>query len=410
MFSLFRNRHRAGTSLAAIVMVMFTLSPPCAVRSLAQPRVGVEFDAAVFVSDNPFLLPGEDVGEDLGTAAVDIAARPYLDWDLDPRTQLEFTGEVGFRQYLQHYGNFVTGFADLQLEHRRNEYLTVSGQLSYDRSLVTDPLSDSIDFADSVDFAIDSTGIHETMEARPTVTWNPNARLTVTGDMGWRKLRYPGSVLLQATDAYDVGARASKRISPVMSVGAQARFTSSQSGDDSDSTVTSFNLVATRQLGANWHGDVQAGVEWSNLNDPGSPDQDSRAQFNGGFSLCHERTRLSACLTGSIRSEVSGFGGLQREKTLGARISNRMSERGTLTGEFDARQAKLPGFADHARILRASGAYDHRLDRNLFFTSSATYMQRQLLGENIDAVVFLIGLSIRGERILTPTRKLKGWA
>ena len=389
MSSLFRNRQRASICWAAIVMFILALGPALAPQCFARPNVGVEFDADVFVSDNPFLLPGEDTG----AAAADVAARPYLDWDLDPHTRLEFTGEVGFRQFHRRYGNFVTGFADLQLQHRRNEYLTVGAQVTYDRSLVSDPLSDSLDFA------FDSRGVHESAEVRPTVAWNPNARVSITGDMGWRKMRYPGSILLRPIDAYDVGVSASRRMNAATSLGAQARLTSSQSGDGGDTSVTSFNIVATHRLSEHWYGDVQAGVEWTGLNDPIAPDDDNRAQFNGGFSLCHEPRRTVVCVTGAIRSEVSGFGGLQREKTLGATLSSRVSERGTITGEFDGRKANLPGFTHPASILRASGGYEHRLDRNIYLTSNATYMQRKLLGQRVDAVILQVGLSIRGSRI-----------
>lgn len=388
MSSLFRRRPRAGSCWAAIVMLIFAFGPAFAPQCLARPNVGVEFDATVFVSDNPFLLPGED----LGAAAADVAARPYLDWELDPRTQVEFTGEVGFRQYHRRYGNFVTGFADLQVRHRRNEFLTVSAQANYDRSLVSDPLSDSLDFA------FDSRGVHESMEVRPTVAWNPNARVAVSADMGWRKLRYPGSVVLRPIDAFDVGVSGSKRLSERMSVGAQARMTTSRGDDGGDTSVKSFNLLATRRFSASWYGDVQVGVEWTNLEDPVGPDDDNRAQFNGGFSLCHEPRRTVVCVNGAIRSEVSGFGGLQREKTLGATLSNRISERGTITAEFDGRRANLPGFTHPASILRASGGYEHRLDRNIYLTSNASYIQRKLLGQQVNGIIFQVGLSIRGAR------------
>ena len=305
---------------------------------------------------------------------------------------MEFTGEVGFRQYSRRYGNFVTGFADLQVRHRRNEHLTVGAQATFDRSLVSDPLNDSLDFA------FDSRGVHESTEVRPTVTWNPNSRVAVNADAGWRKMRYPGSILLRPIDAYDAGIGVSRRMSAATSLGAQARITSTRSDEGGDTSVKSFGLVATRRFSEHWYGDVQVGVEWTNMDDPIGPDDDNRAQFNGGFSLCHEPRRTVICVTGSIRNEVSGFGGLQREKTLGATLSRRVSERGTLTGEFDGREANLPGFANPASILRASGGYEHRLDRNIYLTSNATYLQRKLLGQRVDAVIFQVGLSIRGAR------------
>ena len=93
---------------------------------MAKPEIGVDFDAVVFASDNPFLIPGDN----RGSGAIDVAALPYVDWQLDPRTNFEFNGELAFRQYFKHYGNYFTGSADGQLTHRHNEFLTVGAQAS----------------------------------------------------------------------------------------------------------------------------------------------------------------------------------------------------------------------------------------------------------------------------------------
>ena len=50
------------------------------------------------------------------------------------------------------------------------------------------------------------SGIRESIDARASVAWSPNATMTITGDGGWQNLRYPGSRILQTTDAFDIGA------------------------------------------------------------------------------------------------------------------------------------------------------------------------------------------------------------
>lgn len=382
------RKRGANSRFTTAGALTIALSPCLASESLAQPEVGLEIDAAVFASDNPFLIAGEN----RASGAVDVAARPYVDWHLDPRTKLEFTGELGFRQYHKHYGNYVTGLADLGLRHRRNEYLTVSGRARYSRDLISDMLTDSIDFA------FDSRGVRESIDAGGTVAWNPSATITITGDLGWRKLRYPDSAILQATDAYDVGISASKRLNAKTSVGLQARATSSRPESSGDTSVKSVAFTAAHRFAENWHGDVQLGVEWSRLNDSFGSSHDDRARFNGGANLCYEPLRTSICLNGTIGSEVSGLGGLQRETSFGGTVRHQISEYGAITAEVESRKTNLPEFDAPARVLRVASNYEHRLNRTLYLTSGAAYLQRQFAGAKIDAAIIQIGLSIRGER------------
>ena len=364
------------------------MGPFLATKCMAQPELGLELDASTFVSDNPFVIPGNN----RESAAIDLAARPYVDWDLDHSTRLEFMGEVGFRQYFRLYGDFVTGFADLRLEHRHNEYLTISGQARYSRDLNSDILTDS------VDFAFDSRGVSERSEVRSAVAWSPHATLTLTGDARWQHLSYPSSRLLQTTDAYEVGVSATKQLNARTSVGAQARMTSSHPEITQESSVASFNLTASHQFAEHWNGTIVAGGEWSKPDDPFGSQGDDRVRFNGSLTLCYEPEHASACLRSSVGSEVSGLGGLQREYIVGATVSSRLSEHSTISADFETRKSDPPGTAFSARVLSASCDYEHRLNRNLYFTSRASYLQRKIGDASIGAVVFQIGISIRGAR------------
>jgi hypothetical protein len=142
MFSSFHNP-AASSRLIAIGLLALVLALCVATKSEARSAVTLEFDVNALVSDNPFLTTEKE----RATGAVELVARPRAELQLDPRTNLDFTGEVGFRQYSRRYGNFVTGRSDLRLRHRRSEYLTINGQASYARDLVSDSLTDSIDFA-----------------------------------------------------------------------------------------------------------------------------------------------------------------------------------------------------------------------------------------------------------------------
>lgn len=389
MFSSFPNRFSASSRWIAIGLVALALAFFLAAKSEAQNAVTLEFDTNVLVSDNPFLTTEKE----RATGAVELVARPRVDLKLDPRTDLDFTGEVGFRQYSRRYGNFVTGRSDLQLRHRRNEHLTVSGRAIYTRDLVSDLLTDSIDFA------IDTRSIRESIDARTSVAWSPDATTTIVGNGGWRRLRYPGSALLQTTKAYDFGFAADKRLSERMTVGVQASRTLSHILGGQDTSVTSLNATAARRFSAHWYGGTQLGIEWSKLYDPGSLTRESRGRFNGAAHLCYEPARTTACVRSAIGSEVSGLGGLQREFSVSADISHRISEFGTVSAETEYRRARLPGYDAPARVFASTLRYEHRIRRNIYLTPSVAYLQRnRRAGEKADAFIFQIGLSIRGAR------------
>lgn len=389
MFLSFPDHIEAASRLIAVGFLALLVAFSLAAKSEARSAITLEFDANVLVSDNPFLTTEKE----RATGAVELVARPRAELNLDPRTNLDFTGEVGVRQYSRRYGNFVTGRSDLQVRHRRNEHLTVTGRAIYARDLISDSLTDSIDFA------VDTRSIRESVDARTSVAWSPNAITTIVGDGGWRRLRYPGSTLLDTTKAFDFGIAASRRLDEKLTVGVQAHRTLSNVLGGEDTSVTSLNATAVRRFSAYWYGGTQLGIEWSKLYAPVSLARESRARFNGAAHLCYEPAQTTACIRTAIGSEVSGLGGLQREFSVGADIRHRISEFGTVSAEADYRRARLPGYDAAARVFASSIRYEHRVRRNVYLTPSLAYLQRnRRAGEKADAFIFQIGLSIRGAR------------
>ena len=388
MFSSFLNPV-SSSRLIAIGLLAVVLALCVATKSEAQSAVTLDFDANVLLSENPFVTTEKE----RLTGAVELVARPRVDLQLDPKTNLEFAGQLGFRQYSRRYGNFVTGRSDLRLRHRRNEFLTIRGQASYARELVSDAL------ADTIDFAVDTRSIRESVDARTAVEWSPDAITTIIGDGGWQRLRYPDSALLSTTKAYDFGVAASRRMDEKLTLGVEAHRTLSHVLNREDTSVTSLNATAVRRFSAHWYGGTRLGVEWSKINDPIGLTRQTRSRFNGDVHLCYEPSRTTACLRSAIGSEVSGLGGIQREFSVGTDISHRISEFGTLIADADLRRARLPGDDRAARVFASSVRYEHRIRRNLYLTPSVAYLQRnRRVGEKADAIIFQIGLSIRGAR------------
>jgi len=388
MFSSFHNPV-ASSRLIAIGLLAVVLALCVVTKSEARSTVTLEFDVNALVSDNPFLTTEKEHT----TGAIELVARPRAELQLNPRTNLDFTGEVGFRQYSRRYGNFVTGRSDLRLRHRRNEYLTINGQASYARDLVSDSL------ADSIDFAVDTRSIRESVDARTSVVWNPNAITTIIGNGGWRQLRYPDSTLLRTTKAYDFGVAANRQMNEKLTLGVEAHRTLSNILNGDDTSVTSLNATAVRRFSPHWYGGTALGIEWSKIYNPVSLARENRARFNGAAHLCYAPAGTTACVRSTLGSEVSGLGGIQREFSVETDISHRISEFGTVIAEADYRRASLPGFDGTAHVFASSVRYEHRIRRNFYLAPSVAYLQRnRRAGEKADAFIFQIGLSIRGAR------------
>jgi hypothetical protein len=184
-----------------------------------------------------------------------------------------------------------------------------------------------------------------------------------------------------------------------LTLGVEAHRTLSNVLNREDTSVTSLNATAVRRFSAHWYGGTRLGVEWSKINDPIGLTRQTRSRFNGDVHLCYEPSRTTACLRSAIGSEVSGLGGIQREFSVGTDISHRISEFGTLIADADLRRARLPGDDRAARVFASSVRYEHRIRRNLYLTPSVAYLQRnRRVGEKADAIIFQIGLSIRGAR------------
>lgn len=376
-----RRRVILGT-LAAAPAALF------ATDCLAQADVRIEADASVFLSDNPFLLTGTD----RAAGAVEFVARPEVDWTIAPATTLKVAGTAAVRQYHRRYGHYVTGGAEATFRHRQNEFLSLSSLLRYTRQLPTDALTDSIDAA------IDTRSVRENLTARSSIDWTPNATTTINANLGAERMHYSDSPLLSTTKAYDLGLALSKRVSTLMSVGVRTQLTVSNSANFGESSAKTFRLTASRRLESAWRADAEFGVELTSM--PGQPGEgrDRRTRFSGSANLCYEPRRFTACLSASLRSEVSGFSNLQRESALDASLTGRLSERGSLTATAGYRRARLGGFDSTTDLMHLSTRYEHRLTERFSLRAGVDYLHRtRVTGEKTGAVIFQIGVTFRGQ-------------
>lgn len=339
----------------------------------------------MFAGRNPFLV----VGDDKFAIGGKIAAQGRTGWTLAPGTRLDANGSIAFQQFSDGYGNFVTGGAALSLDHRRDEYLSLHSEASFERVLPTEAI------ADSIDSAIDPLNLQDRYSLAQTVTWHSDALTTMSGRLGWTRLDPRGSDLLEKTRAIDANLDASRQIDAYTSIGARANFTWSKSQSGGDPHAWSVRLTVERRFDHAWRAEFGAGVtQTSRLDDLGRRGGPG-VQFAGNLRLCHEPGRLTACVTASIEPVVSSYGGIRRETALGATLGWRTSARGTISATADYRLSPQPSPDPDIEATSITARYDHRLNGQTSLFGGLEYRQRtDVSGRSVDAAVARLGISI----------------
>lgn len=350
----------------------------------AQTRLRIDAEANALASDNPFLLPDGNTQ----ALAAEVIARSDVRWPLGPGTTVDTDLELGLRQYSRRYGHFVLGRGGATLDHRDSEYLSINSTVSYARELPSEAL------ASSIDSAIDPVSVVSTFLSRSVLTWNLDARTSILTGFGLQRIDRDSSILPRATTR-DLSLGFARQVSPLLRVGLDALVTVGKGGAGDESRSRAVRLTASRRLDKFWRADLRLGVERLDVVS-GLGGRNNRTQFTGGGSFCYEPTRLSACLTGDVRSGISAIGGLQRELAVGAIVNRQVSEHGTLRGSAEYRRSTLGILDRSVDALRLTSRYEHRLTERLSLTAGADYLRRTGITErSIAGAAFRIGLTLR---------------
>lgn len=331
-------------------------------------------------SRNPFLLrEGRR-----GAVAAEIAVRPTVTWSLPPGSKVELAGVLVDRQYTRRYGNIATGRFDLTGRHRRDERLSLSVAGHVARDQTVDALSSPIEAA------ADPQSFRNSYGVRAAATWNFDARTSLSPSIGAESTSFTGTEVLADTRALDFGAILSRRLNAYTSFGLRGTaFLGRVGGSDNDIQT----LVATldRRLRENWRGTIELGVERSGARREiwlGTPIvQEARVRFGGRIEGCYDTSRTQGCLSGSLRSEVTGLGGLQRERALRGTVRHVLSDRASVEMLADYRRSTVQGTGFGALdVLRGQATFERRLNERFVVAGVVEYLRRRTLtGERIGA-------------------------
>jgi len=386
----FRELAVAGSRGTAVLAASCLTVLP--VFAMAQQQLGLDVEMTTFYASNPFLLPGDE-----GAAGWELAAKSDAVWLIGPRTSLQSEGAVGFRQYSQRYGNFVTGRGAGILQHRYSEYLSVRAEAYHERVLPTEAL------ADSIDSAIDPLSIRRNSYLSSALTWNPDARTSVTGAVAWTRIDPSQSSILKDTTAIEYTVGVERRVDPFFSLGVKGQFTSSRSAFG-DSSLKAFRLTASRRLGGRWQANANLGIDQETTTLRGSPIDSSPVRLSGEVSICQQPERMQMCLTAAMRSVVSGLGTVERESSAGVSVTRQTSEQGSLSASASYVRGPIGQIAgptedEKASALRLSATYYHQVSRRSSLQAGLRYLRRvQAGGDAIDSMVVQAGIVFKERR------------
>ncbi|MEZ0496457.1 hypothetical protein [Sphingomonas sp. IW22] len=354
----------------------------------AQTMTRLDGHARVIASDNPFLLDGGDTH----AVAMEVAARPDLRWQPGPSTFAQLRGEVAYRRYLRRYGDFLTGDAEASLRHRASDFISADASLTYARELPIDGLTESSDFA------VDPTTVRQRISGRGAVTWTPNSRDRLVGAVGFERLRYSRAGPLAGTNARNLDVEATRRITERTRIGVSVMAARTRIAGTGNLAADGIRAVIEHQFSPHLNARGRLGFEWTRY-DIGS--SSARGRLSGNANICYRPERVEGCFTASVQNEVSGIGGLQRERFVGATFRYRLDEWSSLTALADRRSSDLaaPLVPIRTRAERVGIGYERRVGPRLMLTGNADYQRRQFaMGGTNGAFVILLGISLaRGD-------------
>lgn len=356
--------HRGTLLLLAVAPPTLGLVPANAAAQEQPPYI--EFDMTGFTGRNLFLLTDDRKMNSGG----EVSAQAGATLGVDAGTTLDLEGRIAYRRYSRRYGDFVTGYGKLALDHRGSERLSARTEASFERLLPLEGTNGTIDAA------IDPVSLQDRYELKQSLRWRPDQYLTISGEGAWSRLSPRGSQLLRRTDAANFDLGAERRLSPFSWIGLGGSATFSKASDGSRSDAALFVLKAGTRVAPHFSVQAEAGASRTSRSGPGAPTDRTPLQLATSVSLCYDPRRLRVCLAGQIRPAVTGFGGIQREKVLTATFDFQTSERGTLSALGEYRSVPSPTFGSDAKIVSLSTTYEHRLDDRFRLHVGADYDRR----------------------------------
>lgn len=366
-------RHLAGAFLVPGLVV--------SAAAIAQPVPRIEAELRTLASANPLLLPGSD----RGAAFVEATARPGVTFTTPTGSKFDLAAEISNRQYSRRYGNFVTGSVDAIADYRDSEYFSIGASAGFARDLAADLLTSS------VESAADPISIRTSYLGRASVTWHPDQYTWILPEISAEKYSFTRTTLLGDTRAVTASLGYRRRTSERTTVGIRAGSIFSNTARLSDTNTQLVYATISQRLNPHWRANGELGVERNSARIEDllgiRVDQPARALLSGRAELCREAPGPVICVAGSLNSEVSGLGGLQRRAAGTATYRTALSERTSIDLSAEYQRTVMQGSVFPAfDAIRAVATIERSVRRDLTLGATLQYLRRRLVdGSRIGA-------------------------
>jgi hypothetical protein len=363
----------------------------------------LEVDMTVLASPNPMLLTGTE----RQAVMFELAASPGITITSPTGSTFDVGGTIRRREYSRRYGHYLLGDFRAEGRYRDSEYLSLGAWAGFNRSLAIDLL------ASSDDAAGDPRGIRNSWFAGADAAWRPNALTIIMPEIRFERAVYADSILLRNASALTMSLAYSRRIDPRTSIGLRARETMNDVTGMAGMNSAALFATLNRGLGPRARLLVELGVEragrqieWleqEKIRRPG------RILLAGRVDLCREPAErsqaLSGCLSATLNSEVSGFGGLRRDGAISISLVKPLGEKFALRAVSEYRRSTLMGGSLTVPILQGRNdtntdairnvvMLDWKIRPKITLTGSIQYLRRQLInGQRIGSG--FVGIQLR---------------
>ncbi len=332
-------------------------------------------------SDNPFLVTGPDTAAGL----VEVTARPGIRFTEQPGTTFDLASTITARQYTRRYGGYVTGRGDAVAEHRDSERLTYRAAAGFSRDLAVDVLTSA------VESSVDPTRIRTTFLGAASVTYRPDERTWLIPEVNFERSRFSGDQLVANTRAVTGSMTYRRRTAPATTAGVRALVSFNKVGPLATMSTQSLYGTLDHRFSSAWPMTIELGLERV-----GARTEDvlgetatypARVRLSGRAQLCRQIPSSTVCLGGSVDTEVSGLGGLQRRTVAHASVSQHLGERTTFSIDAEYQRAALQGAnLPVFETVRATATLERRIQSDLRLGATVQYLRRRLIdGSHIGA-------------------------
>ncbi len=326
-------------------------------------------------SDNPFLVTGPDTA----AGVVEITARPGIRLTEAPGTSYDLGATVTARRYTRRYGGYVTGRVDAIAEHRDSERLTYRAAAGFSRDLAVDVLTSA------VESGVDTTAIRSTLLGSASVTYRPDERTSLIPQVEFERSRFNRNQLFANTRAITGSLAYRRRTAPATTAGVRALVSVNKVGPLATMSTQSLYGTLDHRLSSAWPVTIELGLERVGARTEDvlgeTTSYPARVRLSGRAQLCREIPYSAVCIGGSVDTEVSGLGGLQRRTVAQASVRQRLGERTTLSIDADYQRATLQGAnLPVFETIRAVATVQRRIQYDLRLGATLQYLRRRLIG------------------------------